>query len=102
MSHDLLIAVDVADAASYEAYRTAIAPIMAREGATFRHDVEVAETVTPGGDVPMSRLFVISFPDRAARDAMFGDPAYVQIRDAHFPTALKSINILAVYTPEDI
>lgn len=101
MSHDLLIAVDVVDEALYEAYRKAIAPIMAQVGAVFKHDVRVAQDLLPGGDVPMTRLFVISFPDRAARDAMFGDPAYVQIREAHFPTALKSITILAAYTPED-
>ena len=101
MSHDLLIAVDVIDPPLYEAYRDAIVPIMGRVGASFRHDVQVGDVLTPGGDVPMSRLFVISFPDRAARDAMFGDPSYIDIREAHFPKALNAITILAAYTPED-
>ena len=46
----------------------------------------------------INRVFVIAFPDQAAHDRFFSDPAYQAIRAKHFIPSVKTRTLIAQYT----
>ncbi|MEO6712827.1 MAG: DUF1330 domain-containing protein [Mycobacteriales bacterium] len=74
----LVFVINIHDPAMYAGYRSRIAPVMKRHGASVRAEYEVASTIfTSGDDGRVNRLAVLLFPSDAARDAFFQDPEYL-------------------------
>ena len=99
--YDSLVALHVTDDAGYARYRTAMTPILETFGGRFVHDFVVAETLRTDADHPVNRVFVISFPDAAAKAAFFADPAYLAVRAEHFDASVGGATVLAehAWTP---
>ncbi len=97
MPHEILVALDVADPPSYQRYREAMTPLLEAAGGSFRYDFEIARTLRSEAPHPITRLFAIAFPDRAAREAFFADPDYLAAREQWFVPAVKGVTIVAEY-----
>jgi uncharacterized protein (DUF1330 family) len=97
MSFEMLVGLQVVDPALYRAYRDAMGPLLAKAGGGFRYDFEIGSTLRSEAAHPITRLFAIHFPDRAARDGFFSDPAYLQVRERYFAGAVRGRTVLAEY-----
>ena len=95
MPLEMLVGVNVTDAQGYAAYRRGMTPILAAHGGAFGYDLEVSAVLRSPTPAPMNRVFTIRFPDAAARDAFFADPAYQAVRTRHFVPAVSDTTILA-------
>ncbi|MBM3785722.1 MAG: DUF1330 domain-containing protein [Acidobacteria bacterium] len=73
-------------------------PLLTAIGGGFRYDFDVARVRQPAGDSDLNRVFVISFPDRAARERYFADPVYKEIRARLFEPAVARMAVLAEYS----
>lgn len=80
--HELLLGLEILDEAGYQRYRDVMTPLLESRGGRFRVDLREAETLQGPPGISFDRLFVISFPDAATKDAFFSDPAYLAARDA--------------------
>ncbi len=87
----------VDDEATYSRYRAAMTPILHAHGGGFRYDFAVSRVLISETTPPINRVFMISFPSRAAADALFADPSYVEVRRALFAPAVSAITQLAGY-----
>lgn len=97
MPYELVAALQVTDAERYALYRNEIRPLLARAAAEFRFDLEVSRVIRPVGQPGFNRLFVLAFPDRAAKEAFFADPAYAEVRTRHFPHCVAVFVAIAEY-----
>jgi uncharacterized protein (DUF1330 family) len=88
----------VVDHDKYAEYRAEMTPILERTGGRFRYDFEVARTLKSEGAKDINRVFVLRFPDGAARDRFFADPVYREIRARLFDKAVASVTTIADYT----
>ena len=88
MPLDRIVAMNVTDEAGYADYRAAMRPILAEYGGSFAHDFRVAETLASEAPHPVTRLFVIRFPDEASMHAFFADARYRAVRSAHYLDAV--------------
>lgn len=88
MPYQMMVALAVADQDAYAQYRAGMTPLLEASGGAFAYDFEVSRELKPGGDPPINRVFVISFPDKAAKDAFFSDTRYIEIRARHFTRAV--------------
>lgn len=95
---ELLVGMRITDEAAYARYRAAMAPILEAAGGLFRYDLRVAELLQGDATEPFNRIFILSFPDEAAKDRLFNDPAYQRARTEHFNGAVSSFTIMAAYT----
>jgi len=59
-------------------------------------DYRVSEQLQPTTDPAVNRVFILSFPDRATKEAFFSDPAYLAVRAEHFEPAVAHVEELAV------
>jgi uncharacterized protein (DUF1330 family) len=94
---EMWVALEVTDEAAYSAYRAAMSPILEGYGGAFRFDVVVAKTLRGDFPGPINRLFALRFPDAAAKERFFADPAYRKAKDAHFARGARGVAILAEY-----
>lgn len=97
MVRELLVAINVVDENGYEAYRSAIQPILERNGGGFRADFDVAGVRSVPGDVPINRVFTIHFADANAQAAFFADPDYAVAKNEHLEGTIDQQIILAAY-----
>lgn len=97
MSHDMLVGLQITDPEAYAAYRAAITPMLHAAGGRFRHDFSVSEVLASEARSPIDRLFVISFPDRAAAEGFFAGPDYRAARAEHYEPSVAATAILAAY-----
>lgn len=97
MTHEMVVALHVADADVYRQYREAMRPLLEQAGGGFRYDFEVARTLKSEVTHPITRLFTIHFRDRAAKDAFFADPEYKRIRAQFFEASVRATTIVAEY-----
>ncbi|HLJ91254.1 MAG TPA: DUF1330 domain-containing protein [Candidatus Angelobacter sp.] len=97
MSFEMTVGLLVVDHEKYAQYRAEIAPLLQAAGAGFRYDFEVARTLKSEVGHDLNRVFVIRFPDRAARDRFFADPQYREINARLFATSVKETAMLAEY-----
>lgn len=97
MSYELTIGLLVADHEKYTQYRAEIAPLLKAAGAQFRYDFQVAKTLKREADHDINRLFVLQFPDRAAKERFFTDPTYLEIRTRLFEKAVEKSATIAEY-----
>lgn len=92
-----LVGLHVTDDHGYRRYRQGMIPILEGFGGRFLHDFVVAETLRTEADHPVNRVFVLAFPDRAAKEAFFADPAYLAVRAEHFDASVGAATIMAEY-----
>ncbi|MCE9595295.1 MAG: DUF1330 domain-containing protein [Planctomycetes bacterium] len=97
MTHENLVALDVADPSSYQKYRDAMRPLLEAAGGGFRYDFEIARTLRAEAKHPINRVFAIYFRDRAAKEAFFADPEYRAIRERFFTPAVRAVTVIAEY-----
>jgi uncharacterized protein (DUF1330 family) len=95
MFFELMVGLHVTDNAEYSQYRTGIAPLLQEAGGEFRYDFEVARTLKNEADHEINRVFLLRFPDRAAKERFFADPRYREIRRRFFPQAVGGLTIIA-------
>ena len=97
MAYEMIVGISVIDGAKYAQYRAEMTPLLEAGGGRFRYDFEVARTLKAEGGEVINRLFVIQFPDRAAKERFFADPTYVEIRGRLFAPSVQAMVILAEY-----
>lgn len=97
MTHEMLVALDVADPDVYQEYRAAMRPLLEAAGGGFRYDFEIARTLRAEAAHPINRVFTIFFRDRTAKDAFFGHPDYAVIRAQFFAKSVRATTIVAEY-----
>jgi len=95
VSYELTLGLLVVDTAIYAQYRAEIAPLLRAEAAAFRFDFEIARTLKSEADHEINRLFLLRFPDRAAKERFFTNPQYLEIRSRLFERAVRGMTILA-------
>lgn len=94
--HEILVALRVTDEAGYDAYRAHMTPLLHKAGGFFRRDYRVSESLA-GGDAATNRVFVISFPSEAVKDAFFADPEYGRIRERYFNASVAHADIVGAF-----
>jgi uncharacterized protein (DUF1330 family) len=92
---EILVALRVTDDEGYTRYRAGMTPLLEAIGGFFRVDYRVSEQLQPASDEPVNRVFILSFPDSATREAFFADPAYLAVRAEHFEPAVARVEQLA-------
>jgi uncharacterized protein (DUF1330 family) len=97
MTHENLVALDIADPSLYQQYRDAMRPLLEAAGGGFRYDFEISRTLRAEATHPIQRVFAIYFRDRAAKEAFFADPAYLAIRARFFAPAVRAVTVIAEY-----
>lgn len=97
MAHENLVGLHVTDESSYQRYREHMTPILSRYGGGFRYDFKIAETLRSATPAVINRVFVISFPDAAAKVAFFADPEYLAVRERYFAPAVAAVTIMAEF-----
>jgi uncharacterized protein (DUF1330 family) len=97
MAYERLVALNVTDESRYAQYRAGMTPLLHAMGGRFRFDCRPGEIL--GGELshPVTRVFVISFPDRATHDRFFADEAYRAVREAHFAGSVQGHTLIAAY-----
>lgn len=98
MPFENLVGLDIADEATYQSYREAMLPILNRYGGGFRYDLRISEVLkAESGAQNINRVFIIHFPDRAAKEAFFADADYLEARAKYFEPSVATVTILAEY-----
>lgn len=100
MSFEMTMGLFVADREKYAQYRQEIAPLLKAAGGAFRYDFEVAKTLKSDSEHDINRVFVLRFPDRAAKERFFIDQEYREIRARLFEQAVTSVDVIAEYTTD--
>lgn len=94
--YEILVGLRVVNEERYQAYRDGMTPILERMGGAFRYDMRIEEVIR--GQEGLSRVFVVSFPDKATKEAFFADEAYLAVREEHFdPSVVETAVIIAEY-----
>ena len=101
MAFERLAALSVVDQDVYTEYRAAIRPLLDELGADFRFDFVVSQVLRGEGAERTNRVFVLRFPDRAAKVRFFGDPRYAVIKQRLFDPSVGSIVVIAEYETMD-
>jgi uncharacterized protein (DUF1330 family) len=94
MAYEMTVGLLVVDQQKYTAYRAAIAPLLEEYRAGFPYDFDIARTLKTSASHEINRVFVIRFPDRAAKERFFADPRYVAIRAERFVPSVAGTTML--------
>jgi uncharacterized protein (DUF1330 family) len=94
MPYDMTFVLFVADPDKYARYRAEIAPLLQSAGGAFRYDFEIARTLKTEAGHDINRVFLLRFPDRAAKERFFADPRYREIRARLFEPAVRGMTIV--------
>jgi len=97
MAYEMLIALTVADEATYASYRTKIAPFLAKYGAGFRYDFGVSKVFVTAGDRSINRAFVLSFPDRISKEGFWADPQLLAVKADLFERSVRTFTLISEY-----
>ena len=95
MPYEMTVGLLVADQEMYARYRAEMTPLLEAAGGRFRYDFEISRTLKSEAAHDMNRLFLIQFPDLAAKERFFQDPRYLEIRARLFDPAVAGATILA-------
>ncbi len=98
--YEMLIGLNVTDDAVYDRYRENMKPILHRYGGDFRYDFRVGEVLKSETAEPINRLFLLVFPDQAARAAFFTDEEYVAVRTEFFDASVGAVTVISEVTRE--
>ncbi len=85
MSAYLIVRITVTDPARYPDYTAKTPALIAKHGGRFV--VRGGATTTLEGPEEARRIVVIEFPDRAAAQAFYDDPAYEDVRAIRWEAA---------------
>ncbi len=99
-THEALVALHVTDEAGYQRYREGMTPILESYGGRFRWDFQLSEVLKSDGEERLNRLFILSFPDAATKEAFFADERYLAVRAEHFDRSVAAVERIAEY-PRD-
>ena len=97
MAYETIMAMNVKDPERYARYRAGMTPILERYGGFFRYDMVVSEVLKSPTTHPITRVFAINFPSKAAREAFYADPEYQKVRAEHFTPAVDGHTAIAVH-----
>lgn len=97
MPFEMLVGLNVVDSEGYQNYRKAMTPMLASYGGTFRYDFLVDKTLKGEATHDITRLFILSFPDRDSRDRFFKDEKYLAVRRTYLETAVKGRTVISEY-----
>ena len=97
MAYERLVGLQVADEALYARYREGMSPILAKFGGSFRYDFVLSQVLKKEAEAPMNRVFVLRFPDQAAKEGFFANPDYLKVRDAYFKPSVAASTVIAEY-----
>ncbi len=92
MAAYILAQLSVHDAAGFQRYRDAVAPLVTEFGG--RYLVRGGATDQKEGELPHARLVVIEFPDRAAAHRFYDSPAYQAILPLRLAAASGSVAVV--------
>jgi uncharacterized protein (DUF1330 family) len=98
MSYENLVGLQVIDENGYAQYRDAMTPILKKFGGGFRYDFRISEVLKKETSNEMNRVFVISFPDKASKEAFFADPGYKEVRAKYLENSITARTVIAEYT----
>lgn len=97
MVHEMMVALTVTDGAKYQAYREAMAPILADYGGGFRYDFDIARVLKSASDHAINRVFTIYFGDRDKKDGFFADPRYREVKAKFFEASVSGTTIVGAW-----
>ena len=97
MPFEMTVGLFVTDQDRYVQYRAEMTPLLEAAGGRFRYDFDVARTLKSEASHDINRVFVIQFPDQAARDRFFADRRYLDIRARLFDKSVAGMTRIAVY-----
>ncbi len=97
MAYELVVGLNVRDAAKYQAYREAMMPILNSYGGQFTYDFLVSKVLKSKSDEDINRVFVISFPDKTVQSKFFDDPAYLKVKKQFFEQSVEGVTVIAEY-----
>lgn len=98
MAFEVLVGLHVTDRKTYdEGYRREMFPILQSYGGGFRYDLIVSEVLKAEAAHPVNRVFAIYFPDRAAKERFYADPAYLAIRKTYYDRSVAARVVIAEY-----
>ena len=98
MAFELTIGLWVVDGEKYARYRAEIEPLLKACGGTFRYDFEIAQTLKSEASHGINRLFVLQFPDPAAKLRFFEDPQYLEIRARLYEPSVQGWTTIAEHS----
>ncbi|MBM3796310.1 MAG: hypothetical protein FJW31_20120 [Acidobacteria bacterium] len=73
MAYELIAALHITDAERSTRCRDEIRPLLAQAAAEFRLDAELSRVMRPVDQPRLNRLFVLAFPNQAAKQAFFSN-----------------------------
>ncbi len=97
METEILVGVNVVDAARYQRYRDRMTPLLEARGGRFVVDVEVSQVLRAPAEGTFNRMFTIRFTDGATMESFFSDSEYQRIREEDFNTSVDGFAILGEY-----
>ena len=86
MTYEMVVGQAVVDDVLYQHYRSAMAPLLAAHGASFRYDFTIQQVLQSASEHPIHRVFVISFPTKSMRNEFFADPEHQAIEKRFQPS----------------
>lgn len=93
----LIAEIDVHDPAGFEAYRTAVAPMIAAYGGRY---LVRGGAVTPlEGEAPTARIVVLEFPDVATAERFWSSDDYAPVAAIRHRTTHSRIYMVEGYAP---
>lgn len=97
MAYEMAVALNVTNHELYQKYREGMTPLLTSYGGGFRYDFRISETLRSESDHPISRVFLIYFPNVESKEKFFNDPRYLKIREEFFDPAVGGRTLLAEY-----
>lgn len=109
MSYEILVGLNVIDDTQYEAYRSAMKPILADYQGRFIYDFKVSEVLISealvsenisDGNNDINRVFTINFSSKNNMESFFSDPQYLKVKETYFIGSVGNTTIISRYETE--
>lgn len=100
MSYEILVGLKVTNDEIYQAYRDAMAPILAQYGGHFCYDFKVAEVLKAEQGEEINRVFTLNFPNEEKQNHFFSDEGYLSVKAKYFDQSVAAVHILAAFNKD--
>jgi uncharacterized protein (DUF1330 family) len=97
MSYERCVGLQISDEKLYQEYRDNMGPILERYQGHFRYDFNIALTLKSENGAPISRVFVLAFPDLDSHEKFFADPDYLKVREQYFKPSVTHVTVIAEF-----
>ena len=97
MATEMLVGLNVVDDEEYQTYRVEMMPILKSYGGGFGYDFKISEVLKSKTEVPINRVFTISFPNEDSMHSFFSNNEYLKIKQRHFEKSVTATTIIATY-----